>query len=184
MNETVFRAAIVYSWVFILGGLAVAVERERVHQIRVAYRAAATLPKNHRLAESDLIIPRGLPRRFHEELPPKKDLAGKYLIEKRKRGDPVTKKDLGDAPSLDAGRGFVVVMFRITEPVVCASLEPGDRIKLYAKEFGPKADYEAAVLAVPGTGAPCSAALAVSPQESDFFLHPKARLTLFERGHR
>ena len=183
MNETAFRAAILYAAIVMAGGLAVAVRRERVHQIRVAYRAAATLRKNHRLAERDLIIPRDLPRRLHEELPPKKDLAGKYVRKEIPANGTVMRANLRDAPSLGTDAGSVAVTFRITEPVVCASLEPGDRVKLYAK-YGPKPDYEGRVIAVLATPTPCSAALAVSAGESDSFLHPKATLIFFERGHR
>jgi hypothetical protein len=178
-------AAIVYAAaVIVIARQFIAARRESVRRIHVAYRAAKTLPKNHRITEDDLRVPPDLPRRFHKALPAKKDLAGKYLLHEVDAELPITKSNLGAAPLLEPGAGFVAAMFQVTEPVVCASLEPGDRVKLYVKNFGPKPDHEAEVLAVLGSAAPCTAALTVPPDQSDFFLHPRARVIFFERGHR
>lgn len=175
-------AALVYLGMIFVAGVLIYYRRDDLHWMRVAYRAAATLPKNHRLAEGDLILPRRLPKRLRKALPEAKDLAGKYLRREIPRNGVIRPADLLDAPSLDAPPGQVAVMFKISDAAVCGSLDAGDWLKFYTTAYSPIPDRQAKVIATLGTAAPCVAALAVHPDEADFFLHPHARLILFERG--
>src|SRR5713226_9061213 len=92
-------AAIVYAAaVIVIAREFIAARRESVRRIHVAYRAAKTLPKSHRITEDDLAVPRELPRRFQKALPAKNDLAGKYLLREVDAGMPIMKSDVGVAP--------------------------------------------------------------------------------------
>ena len=174
-------AGIMYLVIVAIVLAVIADRRNDLRCIGIAYRATRALPKNHRIVDTDLRIPRAIPRRLRKMLPEKKDLVGKYLRCAVPLDARIDMKKLSETPLLNAARGLGLVTFKINDPAICASLEPRDRVDLYVKAFGPKPDAEGRVIALFGTTVPCSAVLEVPPAQGNSFTSP-AKLFTFTRG--